>query len=102
MLNVTVETWMSNAAAVLRGTWGAVTRRAHQSGSSRTTLYMHAHRVVQAVASEPAGGISYDALWQKTSRSRRKTRRCGTPGLKLKPCVRPSNVPSQAQAAIAP
>jgi hypothetical protein len=65
VLNVTVETWISNAAAVLSGTWGAVTRRSHQSGSSRTTLYMHAHRVVQAVASEQAGGISYDALWQE-------------------------------------
>ena len=65
MLNVTVETWISNAAAVLSGTWGAVTRRSHQSGYSRTTLYMHAHRVVQAVASEQAGGISYDALWQE-------------------------------------
>ena len=68
MLNVTVETWISNAAAVLSGTWGAVTRRAHQSGYSRTALYMHTHRVVQAVASAQAGGISYDALWQENER----------------------------------
>ena len=68
MLNVTVETWISNAAAVLSGTWGAVTRRSHQSGYSRTALYLHAHRVVQAVASEQAGGISYDALWQENER----------------------------------
>jgi hypothetical protein len=68
MLNLTVETWISNAAAVLSGTWGAVTRRSHQSGYSRTALYMHAHRVVQAVASEQAGGISYDALWQENER----------------------------------
>jgi hypothetical protein len=68
VLNVTIETWISNAAAVLSGTWGAVTRRSHQSGYSRTALYMHAHRVVQAIASEQAGGISYDALWQENER----------------------------------
>jgi hypothetical protein len=68
VLNVTVETWISNAAAVLSGTWGAVTRRSHQSGYSRTALYRHAHRVVQAVASAQAGGISYDALWHENER----------------------------------
>ncbi len=68
MLHVTVETWMSNAAAVLSGTWGAVTRRSHQSGSSRTALYRHAHRVVQAVASAQAGGLSCDALGQENER----------------------------------
>jgi hypothetical protein len=68
VLNVCVETWIGNAAAVLSGAWGAVTRRAHQSGYSRTAVYMHAQRVVQAVASEQAGGISYDALWQENER----------------------------------
>ena len=68
MLNVTVETWIGNAAAVLSGAWGAVTRRAQHSGSSRTAVSMHAQRVVQAVASEQAGGISYDALWQENER----------------------------------
>ena len=68
MLNVTVETWIGNAAAVLSGAWGAVTRRAHQSGSSRTAVSMHAQRVVQAVASAQAGGISYDALWHENER----------------------------------
>ena len=68
MLNVPVETWMGHAAAVLSGAWGAVTRRAQQSGYSRTAVYTHAQRVVQAVASEQAGGISYDALWQENER----------------------------------
>ena len=68
VLNVTVETWIGNAAAVLSGAWGAVTRRAQQSGYSRTAVYTHAQRVVQAVASEQAGGISYDALWQENER----------------------------------
>ena len=68
MLNVPVETWIGNAAAVLSGAWGAVTHRAHQSGYSRTAVYMHAQRVVQAVASAQAGGISYDALWHENER----------------------------------
>src|SRR5215470_16858705 len=68
VLNVPVETWIGNAAAVLSGAWGAVTRRAHQSGYSRTAVYMHAQRVVQAVASAQAGGISYDALWHENER----------------------------------
>jgi hypothetical protein len=38
MLTVAVEAWIGNAAAVLSGTWGAVSRRAQQSGYSRTTL----------------------------------------------------------------
>src|SRR6266568_7350962 len=68
VLNVTVATWIGNTAAVLSGTWGAVTRRAQQSGSSRTAVYTHAQHVVQAVASEQAGGISYDALWHENER----------------------------------
>jgi hypothetical protein len=68
VLNVPVETWMGNAAAVLSGAWGAVTRRAQQSGASRTTVYTHAPRVVHAVASAPAGGISDDALWHENER----------------------------------
>ena len=68
MLNGTVETWIGHAAAVLSGAWGAVTRRAHHSGSSRTAVYMHAQRVVHAVASAQAGGISYDALWHENER----------------------------------
>src|SRR5215468_3239685 len=68
VLNVPGETWMGNAAAVLSGAWGAVTRRAQQSGYSRTAVYTHAQRVVQAVASEQAGGISYDTLWHENER----------------------------------
>ena len=68
MLHVTVATWIGNAAAVLSGTWGAVTRRAQPSGSSRTAVSTHAQRVGQAVASEQAGGISDDALWQANER----------------------------------
>src|SRR5215831_13866919 len=68
VLNVPVETWIGNAAAVLSGAWGAVTRRAQQSGYSRTAVYTHAQRVVQAVASAQASGSSYDALWHENER----------------------------------
>src|SRR5437870_12305369 len=68
MLNVTVATWIGNAAAVLSGTRGAVTRRAQQSGYSRTAGYTHAQRVVHAVVREQAGGRSYGALWPANAR----------------------------------
>ena len=68
MLTFAVEQWIGNAAAVLSGAWGAVTRRSEQSGYSRTTIYTHAERVVQAVASEQASGISSEALWAQNER----------------------------------
>lgn len=40
---------IANAAAVLHGPYGAVTRQAARSGTSRQTLYRDAPRVVQAV-----------------------------------------------------
>lgn len=70
MLNLAVDAWIGNAAAVLSDTWGAVTRRAQQSGYSRTSIYHHAHRVVQAVFNEQAGGVSYEALWEDNERLR--------------------------------
>ena len=68
MLTLPVEEWIGNAAAVVSGAWGAVTRRAQQSGYSRTAIYQHAERVVQAVASEQASGISYEDLWAEHGR----------------------------------
>jgi hypothetical protein len=68
MLTLPVEEWIGNAAAVLSGVWGAVTQRSEQSGYSRTAIYQHAERVVQAVANEQAGGISYEGLWTENER----------------------------------
>src|SRR5919109_1354010 len=68
MLTFPVEEWIGNAAAVLSGVWGAVTRRSAQSGYSRTAIYQHAERVVQAVANEQAGGMSYEELWAANER----------------------------------
>ena len=70
MLSVAVDVWIGNAAAVLSGCWGAVTRRAHETGYSRTAIYHHAQRVEQAVVNEQAGGISYEALWTDNARLR--------------------------------
>jgi hypothetical protein len=70
MLTLAVEQWIGNAAAVLSGAWGAVTRRSEQSGYSRMAIYTHAERVVQAVASEQASGISYETLWEENERLR--------------------------------
>jgi hypothetical protein len=68
MLTLPVEAWIGNAASVVSGAWGAVTRRAKQSGYSRTAIYQHAERVVQAVANEQASGISYEELWAENER----------------------------------
>jgi hypothetical protein len=70
MVSVAIDVWIGNAAAVLSGCWGAVTRRAQQTGYSRTAIYKHAQRVEQAVISEQAGGISYEALRAENARLR--------------------------------
>src|SRR5262249_20391594 len=62
--------WIGNAAAVVSGVWGAVTQRSEQSGYSRTAIYTHAQRVVQAVTNEQATGISYEDLWAERERLR--------------------------------
>jgi hypothetical protein len=71
-----VEVWMSNAA-VLRGGWGAGTRRAHETGVSRPSRSHHAHRVEQAVGHEPAGGIRYETLGAEPERLRTENEALG-------------------------
>src|ERR1044072_928483 len=73
MLTFPVEEWIGNAAVVLSGGWGAVTRRSEQSGYSRTAMYQHAERVVQAAANEQAGGMSYEELWADNERLKAET-----------------------------
>jgi hypothetical protein len=70
MLRGAVAGWMGHAAAGLRGCGGAVTRRAHQSGSSRPALYHHAPRVERAVGHAPAGRLSAEALGTANARRR--------------------------------
>lgn len=70
MLTLAIEQWIGNAAAVLSGTWGAVTRRAEQSDYSRTAIYQHAERVVQTGANEQASGIRYETLGETNQQLR--------------------------------
>jgi hypothetical protein len=70
MLTLAVAEWIGHAAAVVSGVWGAVTQRSEHSGYSRTAIYTHAQRVVQAVANEHSTGLSYEALWAEHERLR--------------------------------
>jgi len=70
MLTLAVAEWIGHAAAVVSGVWGAVTQRSEHSGYSRTAIYTHAQRVVQAVANEHSTGLSYEALWAENERLR--------------------------------
>ena len=47
-----------------------MTRRAHETGYSRTSIYHHAQRVEQAVVNEQLGGINDAALWAANERLR--------------------------------
>lgn len=47
MFKLSVRTWILNAAAVLSGSHGQVTRQAQQSGCSRETVYQHARKLQQ-------------------------------------------------------
>lgn len=38
MLSVVIDVWIGHAAAVLSGCWGAVSKRAQETGYSRTSL----------------------------------------------------------------
>ena len=53
MGSFTVVTWIGNAAAVLSGRWGAVSRRAQEVGCSRKVMYQQARRGEQAVVAMP-------------------------------------------------
>jgi hypothetical protein len=52
--NLTAEGRIANAAAVLPGPYGDVTRRAQATGTSRQALYRDAAKVLRAVEGAPA------------------------------------------------
>jgi hypothetical protein len=52
MFKLPVRTWILNAAAVLSGQHGDVTRQAEQSECSRETVYQHARKVESRLAAE--------------------------------------------------
>jgi hypothetical protein len=61
-------TWIGNAAAVLLGTHGDVTRQAQQAGCSRQAAYQHADKVQQAVADAQLSGPRRADLWEENRR----------------------------------
>jgi predicted transcriptional regulator len=54
MANLSIRTWIRNAAAVFSGQHGAITRQAEQSECSRETVYQHARKLEQRLATVPA------------------------------------------------
>jgi hypothetical protein len=74
MTTLPVLTWIGNAAAVLNGAWGAVTRQAHLAGCSRQAAYDQAPKVRQAVADAQAGGPSRAELLRTIAELRQENR----------------------------
>lgn len=72
MARLSVGSWIGNAAAVLCGSWGAVSQRAQQAGCSRQTVYEHAARVDSAVREHLQGGPSREELLKEREQLRRE------------------------------
>ena len=62
MARLPIVSWIENAAAVLTGAWGAVSRQAEDAGCSRQTAYDHADKVEAAVRAAAGGGPSREQL----------------------------------------
>lgn len=65
MARLPIVSWIGNAAAVLTGGWGAVSRHAEDAGCSRQTAYDHAEKVEAAVRDAAGGGPSREQLQQQ-------------------------------------
>ena len=65
MARLPIVSWIENAAAVLTGGWGAVSRQAEDAGCSRQTAYDHAEKVEAAVYDAAGGGPSREQLQQQ-------------------------------------
>jgi len=74
MRRLSVLTWISNAAAVLAGRWGDVTRQAETAGCSRQTVYQHAQRVEQTLLEHEGGGPTHQELLDENRALRRENR----------------------------
>jgi len=67
MAKLSLRTWIRNAAAVFSGQHGAVTRQAEQAECSRETVYQHARKLEQRLATDPAA----DAVAELRAENRR-------------------------------
>ena len=65
MAKLPIVSWIGNAAAVLVGGWGTVSRQTQVVGCSRQTAYDHAEKVTAAVREATGGGPSRDQLQQR-------------------------------------
>lgn len=70
MGRLSVASWIGNAAAVLGGGWGTVSRQARQAQCSRQTAYRHAAEVEQAVAGRCPRGPTRQQLLEENRRLR--------------------------------
>jgi hypothetical protein len=77
LAKLAILTWIGNAAAVLWGRRGDVTRQAQPAGRSRTAASQHAHRVQQAVAAPQAGEPSREQLLQRGQQLAEENRQLG-------------------------
>jgi hypothetical protein len=64
MAKLPIVSWIGNAAAVLVGGWGAVSRQAQAAGCSRQTAYDPAEKVERAVHDAAGVGPTRDQLQQ--------------------------------------
>jgi hypothetical protein len=74
MAKLSVLTWIGNAAAVLCGRHGDITRQARNAGCSRTAASQHAHQVQQAVTELHVGGPSREQLLHECAQLREENR----------------------------
>jgi len=74
MRRLSVVTWIGNAAAVLTGRWGDVTRQAEAAGWSRQIAYQHARRVQKAVDAQDGDDLTHQELLNQIQALRRENR----------------------------
>ena len=78
MFKIPFHGWIANAAAVLTGNYGDVTRQAERADCSRQTLYDHAGKVQAAVEDAHDGGptrarlIEQDEIRRESGGRRRR------------------------------
>jgi hypothetical protein len=72
MTTLTFPQWITNAAARLLGTHGAVTDCAREAGCSRQSVYDHGRKVLAAVEAEHGGGPTREQLRRENAELRRE------------------------------
>ncbi len=72
MAKLPIVSWIGNAAAVLTGGWGAVSRQARAVGCSRQAAYDHAEKVTVAVQDAAGGGPTRDELQRQLRETKKQ------------------------------